>query len=230
MRRAPPPDPLEHAERRPARLGGERGRDVDGAERVDEVGRRRALAEQDDVVRARQRRARGRSRPPRPRRGAGRRAGGTRAGRRRRGRRAAARARPPRRSRSAAGRRASSRSAHVRCRTSASCSGVRRSRRAQELRPRPERVQAQVLRRRLLGGAVEAARRRGSARSAAAAARTRAGGGDRRRRHAKDVLRVEPAASSRLGQPDRVAEQLARRRAAELGPRPVEPREHARRA
>ena len=70
------------------------------------------------------------------------------------------------------------------------------------------------------------ARRPGSARSAAAAARTRAGTRDRAP-HANAVLRVEPAASSELGQPDRVAEQLARRRAAQLGPRPVEPREHA---
>ena len=82
----------------------ERGRDVDRADGLDQVRRRRALAEQHHVLGPRQRRARARSRRGRPPPAAGRRAGGTRAGRPTRGRRAGARARTPRRSRSAAGR------------------------------------------------------------------------------------------------------------------------------
>ena len=72
------------------------------------------------------------------------------------------------------------------------------------------------------------ARRRGRARSAAAGARRRAG---RRRRARPSRERRAPRRARRehqIGQPDRVAEQLARRRAAELGPRPVEPCDHAR--
>ena len=91
-----------------------------------QVGRGRALAEQHDVLRARQRRARHdrarHARRPQP-------VGEPVAGAQVVGdevARAAARARPPRRSRSAAGPPRSTRSAQVRCRTSASCSASRR--------------------------------------------------------------------------------------------------------
>ena len=121
------------------------------------VGRGRALAEQDDVLRPGQGRARHdrarRARRPQPvgepvagAQVVGHEVAGPQPVLGRLGEADPRQARP--------GRRAAPTSGGARARAARR---VRRSGRAQELRPRPERVQAEVLRRRLLGHAVEAA-------------------------------------------------------------------------
>ena len=99
------------------------------------------------------------------------------------------------RSRSAAGRRgraAAPRSGGGRARAARGCE----ARAAQELGPWPERVQAEVLRRRLLGHAMEAA---GDAAGLGPQRPPPGGEPERDDRHANAVLRVEPAASIRSG-------------------------------
>ena len=202
---------LEHAERRAAAVGGERGRDVDAAERLEQVRRRRALAEQHDVVGPRQRGARhdraghaGRAQP----------VGEPVAGAQVVGDEVAgpqpvlgrlAEADPqqaaevdPQRPGAVPDERE----------LLGACAGPS----AQELRPRPERVQAEVLRRRLLGHAVEAA--------GDAAGSVRSGRRQEASRNATTVTRTRcsassppPAAGRAAGRGRRAARAGSRRRA-----------------